>query len=152
MLTNNPMIWNFNQGDIFQIISPHSDEKIWQKCSHEDFASVWNNLTCWLSKEVLRQRWIVSGVTKPWTVANLGKTLATTIFYFLKMFKIWWRFHEWNKTPGKCFLLLRELDLHRERQILTIPNRIFVIASPCFNKQPYDFKLQSGIYFQNNFP
>ena len=28
VLTNNPMISNFNQGDIIQIISPHFDEKI----------------------------------------------------------------------------------------------------------------------------
>ena len=27
MLGNNPIISNFNQGDILQIITPHSDEK-----------------------------------------------------------------------------------------------------------------------------
>ena len=29
VLTNNPMISNFNQADIFQIIAPHIYEKIW---------------------------------------------------------------------------------------------------------------------------
>ena len=101
-----PYDLNFNQGDVFQSISPHSDGKIWQKCSHEDFASVWNRLPFWLSKDVLRRHWIVSGVTKPWTVANFLNTLAMTIFFFLKMFKIWWRFHKWNTKPGKCFLFL----------------------------------------------
>ena len=76
------MISNFNQGDIFQIISPHSDEKIWKKLSDEDFTSVKNRLICWLSKDVLRRRWIVSGVTKPYTVVNFGNTLAMTIFFF----------------------------------------------------------------------
>ena len=145
------MIWNFNQGDIFQIISPHSDEKIWSECSHVDFTSVWIRLTCWLSKDVLRRRLIVSGVTKPWTVADIGNTLAMRIFIFLKMFKIWWRFQKWNKKIRKCFLFLRYLDLNTERQILTILNRILVIGSPCVNKQPYDFKLHSGRYFPNHF-
>ena len=76
-------------------------------CSHEHFDSVWNRLTCWLSKDVLRRRWIVSGVTKPWTVANFENTLPMTIVVFLKMFEIWWRFHKWKKKPRKCFLFLR---------------------------------------------
>ena len=151
MLKNYPMISNFNQGDIFQIISLHSDEKIWWKCSHEDFTSVWNGLTCWMSKKVLRRRWIVSGVTKPWTVANFGKTLATTIFFILKPFKIWWSFQKWNKKLRKCFFFLRSLYLHREQQILTISKRILVISSTWVSKQPYNFKLQSGRYFPNHF-
>ena len=74
-----------------------------------------------------------------------------TIFFFLKMFKIWWRFHKWNKKPTKCFLFLRLLNLNRERQILTIRNRILVLSSSCGNKQPYDFKPQSERYFPNHF-
>ena len=96
-VNKNPMISNFNQGDIFQIISPRSDEKTWEKISQEDFTCVRNCLTCWLSNDVLRPRWIVSGVTKPWTVANFGNTLAMKIFFCLKLFKIWWRFHNLNK-------------------------------------------------------
>ena len=142
------MISNFNQGDIFQIISPHSEEKIWSKCSHEDFTSVWYRLTCWLSKDVLRRRWIVSGVTKPWTVANFGNTLAMTMFFFLKLFKIWWRFHKWNKKLTKSFFFLGELDLNRERQILTIRNRILVIDSPCGNKNPMISNFNKGDIFQ----
>ena len=30
---------------------------------------------------------IVSGVTKPYTVANFGNALAMTIFFFLKIFE-----------------------------------------------------------------
>ena len=107
VLRNNPMIPNSTQGDVFQIISPHYDGKIWQKYSHEDFASVWNRLTCWLSKDILRRRWIVSGVTKHWTVANFENTLPMTIVVFLQMLEISWRFHKWNKKPRKCFLFLR---------------------------------------------
>ena len=102
-----------------------------KKCSHGVFTSVWNRLTCWLSKDVLRRCWIVSGVTKPWTVVNFGNTLAMTIFFFSEMLENWWRFHKWNKKPRKCFLFFWELDLNRERQILTIRNRILVIGSPC---------------------
>ena len=149
MLTNNPLISNFNQGDIFQIISPHSYGKTWPKYSHEEFTSISNRLTCWMSKDVLRRRWIVIGVTNPWTVANFGNTIAMTIFFFMKMFKILWRFHKWNKKPGNSFSFLRWLDLNREQPIVTTRNRILVIASRCVNKQPYDFKLQSGRYFPN---
>ena len=38
---------------------------------------------------------------------NFGNTLAMTIFFFLEMFKIWWRFHKWNQTLRKCFWFLR---------------------------------------------
>ena len=93
----------------------------------------------------------MSGVTKPWTVANFGNTLAMTNFFILKIFQVWWRFHKCNKKPRKCFLFLRKLDLNRERQNLTICNRILVIGSPCVNKQPYDFKPQSGRYFPSYF-
>ena len=146
------MISNFNQGDIFLIISFHSDEKISQKWSHEDFTSVWNRLTCWLSKDILRRRWIVSGVTKSWTVANLGNTWAMTIFSCFKMFKSSWRFHKWKIKLRKYFLFLRELHLNKERQIFTIRKRILVIGSPCVKKQPSHFKLQAMRYFPNHFP
>ena len=106
-VNKNPMISNFNHGDIFQIISPHSDEKKWYKCSHEEFSSVCYRLTCWLSKDVFRRRWIMSAVTRRWTVANFGNTLAMTIFFFLKLFKICWTSHKWNKKRRKCFCFLR---------------------------------------------
>ena len=147
-VNKNPMISHLNHEDIFQIISPHSDEKIWSKCSHEDFTSVWYCLTCWLSQDVLRRRWIVSGVTESSRVANFGNTLAITIFFFCKIFEIWWRFHKWNKKPGKCFLFLRELELNRERKTLTIRNTIHVISSPCVNKNPMNSNLYQGVIFQ----
>ena len=93
----------------------------------------------------------MSGVTKPYTVANLGNTLAMRIFFFLKMFKIWSRFHKWNKNLKKCFLFLRWLDLNRERQILKIQKRILVMGSPCVNQEPNDLKLQWGRYFPHYF-
>ena len=101
-----------------------------------------------MSKDVLTLRWILSGVTKPWTVANFANTLPMTIFFFLKMFQIWSRFHKCNKTPRKCFLFLRKLDLSRERQVLTIQNRILVIASPCVNKNPMISNFNQGDVFQ----
>ena len=119
--------------------------------SQEDFTSIWNRLTCWLSKYVLRRRWIMSGVTKRYTVVNFGNTLAMRIFFSLKMFEIWWRFHKWNKISRKCFLFLRQMNLNRERQTRTIRDRILVIGSPCFEKQSYNSKLQSGRCFQNYF-
>ena len=95
---------------------------------------------------------MVSGTTKPWIVVNFGNTSARTIFFFLKMFKIWWRLHQWNRKLRKCFFFFfKQLDLNKEGQILTIRNRILVIGSPWVNKQPYHFKLQSGRCFSNFF-
>ena len=82
------MILNFNKVDLFQIISPQSDGKIWWKCSHEDFASVWIPLTRWLSRDVPKRRCLVSGLTKSWTVVKFGNTLAMRNFFFCKC----WRF------------------------------------------------------------
>ena len=90
-------------------------------------------------------------MTKPWTVVNFGNTLAMTILFFFKMFKIYGDSLNGIKNRENVFLFLRWLDLPRERQILTITNRILVIGSPCVSKQPYDFKLQSGRYFPNHF-
>ena len=100
---------------------------------------------------VLRLCFLVSGLTKSKTVVNFGNTLAMTIFFFLKMFKIWWRFHKWNKKLRTFFLFLRWLHLNREWQIPVIRKGILVIGSRCVSKRPYDIKLQSGRYFPNHF-
>ena len=53
-----------------------------------------------------------------------------------------------NKKLTKCFLFLRSLYLNRERQILAIQNRILVIGSPCFNKNPMTSIFNKGDIFQ----
>ena len=119
--------------------------------SHDDFTNVLERLTCWPSKDVVRRRSLVSGLTNSYRVDNFGNTLAMTIYFFLKMFKIWWRFRKWKKKHRKCVLFLRLYQFNRERDILTLWNIILVIASPCVNKHPYDFQLQSGRCFPNHF-
>ena len=78
------------------------------KCSHADFTSVGDPLTCWLSKEVLRRRFFESLLTKLLTVCKFGNNLAITIFFFLKMFKIWWRFQKRNKKIRKKFFFFSD--------------------------------------------
>ena len=56
-----------------------------------------------------------------------------------------------EQKTGKRFCILRQLDLNREQQILTIHNRISVIGSPRVTKQTYDLKVESGRYFPNRF-
>ena len=136
MLTNIPKILNLKKGESFQIIRPESDQKIWSECCHADFTSVWDHLTCWLSKDVLKQRFLESGLSKSLTFSNCENTLAIMIIFFSKIFKIWWRYHKWNKTWRKCFSFLRYLHLNRELHILTILNRILVTDSQCVNKYP----------------
>ena len=74
-----------------------------------------------------------------------------TIYFFLKMFKIWLRLRKWEETLWKCFLFFRWYQFNREWEILTLRNSILVIASPRVNKHPYDFQLQSGRCFPNHF-
>ena len=84
------------------------------------------------------------------TVCNFAKTLAMTIFFCFKMFKIWCRFHKWNKKFRKSFSFLTQVHFNKERRIVAILNRILVIGSQCVNKHPYDFKLQQGRYFPSH--
>ena len=92
VLKNTSKISHIDKRDTPQIISYHSDAKIWQMCSHADFTSVWDALTCWLSKDVLKQCFLEIGLTKSLTLCNFGNTLAVTIIFFFKIFKIWCRF------------------------------------------------------------
>ena len=88
VLTNTPKISNFHKRNIFQLILFQSDCKIWNKCSHAGFTSVWHPLTRWLSKEVLKRCFLESDLTKSLAVCNFGNTLAITIIFFSKMFEI----------------------------------------------------------------
>ena len=92
-------------GHIFLIHFLPNDEKTWSKHSHGDFASNPDTFTCRLSKRVLRQRFLQSGVTKFLIVCNFGNTLAMTIIFFFKISKIWCRFQKWNKNWENVFLL-----------------------------------------------
>ena len=124
---------NLTKGDTSQLISPETDEKIWWKCSYADLTSVWDLLTFSLSKGVLKRYFLESGVTKSLTVCNIRSTLAMTIIFFFRTIKIWWIFKKRNKNLKKRLLYLRKYRLNRERQILTISNRILVIGSQCVN-------------------
>ena len=107
VLTKIPRISNLNKGDIFQITFCQSDEKICEKCFHADFTSVWDPSTCWLSKKILKRLFLESALTKSLTVCSFGNRFAMTIYFFLKMFKIWWRLQKWNKKQTASFWLLR---------------------------------------------
>ena len=56
-----------------------------------------------------------------------------------------------EKKLRKCFLFLIWYHFNKEQQILTLGNKILVIASPRVNKHTYDFELQSGRRFPNHF-
>ena len=76
---------------------PQSDEKIWWKCSHANFARVWDPLTRLLSKGVLERCFLESGPTKFFTFCNFRNKVGLAIIFFFKMFKIWYRFQKWIK-------------------------------------------------------
>ena len=94
-------------GHIFQVRFHQSDGKISWKCSHSDFARVWDPLTCWLSKGVLKQCFLESNLTKFFTACKFRNKKAMTIIFFCKIFKIWCRFQKWNQKRTKSFLSLK---------------------------------------------
>ena len=71
--------------------------------SHGDLGSIWDAFTYCLSKRVLKGRFLESGLTKIFTVCNFGNTLAMTIIFSFKMFKIWCSIQKWNKNIEKVF-------------------------------------------------
>ena len=105
MLRNTPTIEHITKGDNLQIRFSQSDEKIWWKCSHADFTTVWDPLTCWLSNGVLKRCFLEIALTKSLTVCNFWNEVAMTIMVFFKVFKTWCRFQKWNKKMKKVFAL-----------------------------------------------
>ena len=102
-----PYDFKLQQGRYFRTLCPKSDEIIWENCSHEHFLSVWDPLTCWLLNNVLKRRFLESGLTKSLTLCNFSNTIAMTFFFCLKIFTIWCRFHNFNKKLRKSFSFLR---------------------------------------------
>ena len=75
------------------------------KCSRAAFASVCNTLTCSLSKGVLKQYLLDSGLTNSFTVFNFPNKVVMKIIFFLKMFKIWCIFQKWNERVRNSFFV-----------------------------------------------
>ena len=88
MLTNTPKFSPKPRAEIFQINFPEFDEKHDKSALMEISQVFWTLSHCSLSKCVLKQRFLESGVTKIFTVSNLGNTLAMRIMFFFKMFII----------------------------------------------------------------
>ena len=143
-----PKIW----WDIFQINFNENDEKTWYKRSHGDFASIWEAFTCWLSKRVLKRRFLERALSKFFTICKFGNTLALTINIWFKRFKIWCRFQKWNKKFRKTFSFYRKLHLNWELEILTLLNRILPIRSQCLTNTPKISPNAGGDIFAINFP
>ena len=109
VLTKTPKILPNTMVDIFQINFPQNDENTWKKRSHGDFVSFWDTFTFLLSKRVPKRGFSQSGLRKLFTVSNFGNTLAMTIIFEFKMFKIWWIFQKLKKKKKwwKCFTFFR---------------------------------------------
>ena len=84
-----------------------SNEKIWWKWSHANFTRVWDILTCWLSKRVLKRCFLESGLTKSLAVCNFRNKVSITIIFFSKMFEIWCKFQKWDKKNQKRMSVLK---------------------------------------------
>ena len=55
ILTNSLKISDTTKTEFFGLMVFQNDEKIWQNYCNEDFSSVWDPLTCWLSISILTQ-------------------------------------------------------------------------------------------------
>ena len=56
--------------------------KKYDKGCHDDFTMAWDPLPCSLPKDVLKRRFLESGLTNFLTVSNLGNTLVISIIFF----------------------------------------------------------------------
>ena len=101
VLRNTPQVEHITKGDIFKTRVSHSDEKIWWKCSYASFTRLWDSVTCWLAKEILKWCFLKSGLTKSFTVCNFRNKVAMRISFLFIMFKIWCGFENWNKKIKK---------------------------------------------------
>ena len=106
-----------------------SDQKIWLKHCREDFSSVSDTLTCWLSISVLSKGFLSIYVTTLFPGHNFGNKLAIRDNFFFKIFKILCKFQKFGKNLQiffgfgdngiwircvKDWLLPRENTCHRE--------------------------------------
>ena len=73
------------------------------KCSHADFTRLWDPLTSWLSKGILKRLFLERNLNKSLTVFNFQNKVAMTTIFFFKMFKTWCRFQKWIKQKEKVF-------------------------------------------------
>ena len=103
VLTNTPKTSPNTRRHIFQSNFAENEKKTWEKHSHEEFASIWEAFICLLWK----RRFLESGLTKSFTVCNLGHTLVLANIFSFKMFKIRRSFQKWNRKLRKSFSFFR---------------------------------------------
>ena len=84
-----------------------SHEKIWWKCSHADFTRVWDPLTCWLSKGVLKQCFLESNLTKSFTVCKFRNKVAMMIIFFFQIVSHLIKIAEMEQKNPKKFLVFK---------------------------------------------
>ena len=80
--------------------------KIWEECSHAPLGRVWDLLTCWLIKGVLKRCFLESGLTRSFTVYNFRNKVAMKIIFFFTVFKTWSRFQKWKNEIRKKLSVL----------------------------------------------
>ena len=88
MCSQTPQRFHLTLGETFSKSAYLGMMKKMIKRSHGDFASIWDAFTCFLSKRVMKRRFLESGLTKIFRVSNFGNALAMTINFFFKIFEI----------------------------------------------------------------
>ena len=97
VLTNSPKISDATERDVCSRNIPDKNEAISQKSCSAYFSSVWDPLTRWVLKGILKSSVWEIKVTRSFRVNNFGDSWATSLTSFFKILKIWWRFQKWNK-------------------------------------------------------
>ena len=106
VLTNAPKISHITKGDICWISFTHSGRELWWNCCHTDFTGVCNPLTCWLSKDILKQGFLDISLTTSLAVLNSGNILVMTVIVFSKCLKFELVLRNGSKNWGKVFRFL----------------------------------------------
>ena len=107
VLTKSRKISPNSEGHIFQMNFTQNEKKKLIKALSWKLGSICDTFTFWLPKPVLKQWCWESFLTKIFTVCNSGSTLAMTMIFSFKVFKLWWRIEKGKKWWRKSFLFFK---------------------------------------------
>ena len=93
--------------DIFPINLSEINGKLGRRCCAPGFRSVWDSLTCWIPKGVLKQELSLIQVTTYFGVNNFREDEALKLIFFSKMRNIFNRFCNCNSNFRLFFLVLK---------------------------------------------
>ena len=105
VVTSTAKIFHILYRDIFNSKSSRVLKNLGQKCSHSDFTSIWDPLTCSLSEGVLKRGSWDNCFTTSFAVSNFRNTSAMIVIFFGKCLKFNVGFRRGAKKSRQFFFV-----------------------------------------------